>query len=59
MDFVYIGALVAFFVLVAGMAAGCDKLGGQQWTSFTSSVPSPRPACWSICWWRCWKRRTC
>ncbi len=30
MDIVFIGAIVAFFVLVATMAAGCDKLGGQQ-----------------------------
>lgn len=30
MDFVFIGALVAFIALVVAMAAGCDKLGGQQ-----------------------------
>lgn len=30
MDFVFIGALVAFFALVAAMAAACDKLGGRQ-----------------------------
>jgi len=35
MDIVFIGAIVAIFVLVVAMAAGCDKLGGQQWTSFT------------------------
>ena len=29
MDFVFIGALVAFFVLVAAMASGCSKLGGR------------------------------
>lgn len=30
MDFVFIGAVVAFFVLTAAMASGCDKLGGRQ-----------------------------
>ena len=30
MDFVFIGAMVAFFALVVAMASGCDKLGGQQ-----------------------------
>jgi len=30
MDIVFIGAIVAIFVLVVAMAAGCDKLGGQQ-----------------------------
>jgi NADH:ubiquinone oxidoreductase subunit 6 (subunit J) len=30
MDFVYIGAIVAFFVLMVAMANGCDKLGGRQ-----------------------------
>jgi len=30
MDLAYIGAIVAFFVLVAAMASGCDKLGDQQ-----------------------------
>jgi len=30
MDIVFIGAIVAFSVLVVAMAAGCDKLGGQQ-----------------------------
>lgn len=30
MDFVFIGALVAFIALIIAMAAGCDKLGGQQ-----------------------------
>jgi len=30
MDIVFIGAIAAFFVLVAAMAAGCDMLGGQQ-----------------------------
>lgn len=30
MDILYIGALVAFFALVAGMAAACDKLGDRQ-----------------------------
>ncbi len=30
MDIVFLGAFVAFFALVAAMAAGCDKLGGQQ-----------------------------
>lgn len=30
MDFVFIGAIVAFFALVVAMANGCDKLGGQQ-----------------------------
>jgi len=59
MDIVFIGAIVAFFALVAAMAAGCDKLGGRQWTSSTSSAPSPPPACWPTFWWRCWKRRTC
>lgn len=29
MDIVFIGAIVAFFALVAVMAAGCGKLGGQ------------------------------
>lgn len=29
MDFVFIGAIVAFFALVAAMAGGCDQLGGQ------------------------------
>lgn len=30
MDIVFIGAIVAFFALLVAMAAGCDKLGGQQ-----------------------------
>ena len=30
MDFVFMGAIVAFFVLVVAMATGCDVLGGQQ-----------------------------
>jgi len=30
MDFVFIGALLAFCALVAAMASGCDQLGGQQ-----------------------------
>jgi hypothetical protein len=30
MDIVFIGAIVALFALTAAMAAGCDKLGGQQ-----------------------------
>jgi hypothetical protein len=30
MDFVFIGALLAFIGLVAAMAAGCAKLGGPQ-----------------------------
>jgi hypothetical protein len=30
MDFVFIGAMVAFIALTAAMAAGCDKLGGRQ-----------------------------
>ncbi|MCE3263819.1 MAG: hypothetical protein K0R43_2898 [Pseudoduganella sp.] len=30
MDFVFIGAIVAFFALVAAMAAGCAKLGDRQ-----------------------------
>jgi hypothetical protein len=29
MDIVFIGATAVFFALVAAMAAGCDKLGGQ------------------------------
>lgn len=29
MDFVFIGAIVAFIALMVAMAAGCDKLGGQ------------------------------
>jgi hypothetical protein len=29
MDFIFIGAIVAFFALLVAMAAGCDKLGGQ------------------------------
>jgi len=34
MDIVFIGAIAVFFALVVALAAGCDKLGGQQWTSF-------------------------
>lgn len=30
MDFVFIGVIVAFIALTVAMAAGCDKLGGQQ-----------------------------
>lgn len=30
MDFVFIGAIVAFIALIAAMAAGCDTLGGKQ-----------------------------
>lgn len=30
MDFVFIGAIVAFIALTVAMAAGCDKLGGRQ-----------------------------
>jgi len=30
MDIVFVGAIVAFCVLVAAMAAGCDALGGRQ-----------------------------
>lgn len=30
MDFVFIGAIVAFIALIAAMAAGCDKLGRTQ-----------------------------
>jgi len=29
MDGIYVGALVAFFVLSWAFAAGCDKLGGK------------------------------
>jgi len=30
MDFVYVGAIAAFFVVLAAFAAACDKLGGAK-----------------------------
>ncbi len=30
MDFVFIGAIVAFFAVTWAFAAGCDALGGKQ-----------------------------
>ncbi|MET0323385.1 MAG: potassium ABC transporter ATPase [Duganella sp.] len=30
MDFLFIGAIAAFAIVIWAMAAGCDKLGGQQ-----------------------------
>lgn len=30
MDFVYVGAILAFFLAILAFASGCDKLGGGQ-----------------------------
>lgn len=30
MDLIFLGAIVAFFVLSYALAAGCAKLGGEQ-----------------------------
>jgi len=30
MDLVYLGLMAVFYVVVAGFAAACDKLGGAQ-----------------------------
>jgi len=59
MDFVFIGSIGAFALLIWAMAAGCGRLGGKQWAPSMWLGRSPQRASWCTCWWRCWRRRNC